>query len=98
MCDLIAASESERVDESFLPAEGEPDSVLRLRKQLERADGILFASPEYNYNVTPAMKNALDWPSKNPNAYENKPAAVIGAGISHHTFSTSALTHSWLSK
>merc|ERR1712139_271538 len=42
---------------------------------------IFFACPEYNYNMTPALKNALDWCSKHPrNLWKGKAAAIAGAG------------------
>lgn len=60
--------------------EGFPESVLRFRDQLDRADGLLFATPEYNYSVTGAMKNAIDWASRRPSPLDFKPAAILGAG------------------
>jgi chromate reductase len=44
------------------------------------ADAVLFAAPEYNYSVSGALKNAVDWASRSPNAWDGKPCAVMGAG------------------
>ena len=60
--------------------QGFPDSVQRFRRTLESADGLLFATPEYNYSVTGALKNAIDWASRRPSPIDEKPAAILGAG------------------
>lgn len=59
-----------------------PDSVKRLVEQVEAADGLVLACPEYNYSLAPALKNALDWLSREPNLKPvyGKPAAIVGAG------------------
>lgn len=59
---------------------GFPETVERFRAQLDEADGLLFATPEYNYSVTGAMKNAIDWASRSPSPLDHKPAAILGAG------------------
>jgi len=42
--------------------EGSPSSsVLALWSAIEKADAIVFASPEYAHGVTGTIKNALDW-------------------------------------
>ena len=45
-------------------AEGFPAGAERLKGLLESTDGFLLASPEYNYSVPGALKNALDWVSR----------------------------------
>ena len=41
---------------------------------------MLFACPEYNGSVSGPLKNAIDWASRNPNVWDNKPVAMMGAG------------------
>ena len=61
--------------------QGFPESVASLRSQLERADAILFASPEYNWSIPGVMKNAIDWASRGPDSpLDGKPTAIMGAG------------------
>jgi chromate reductase, NAD(P)H dehydrogenase (quinone) len=64
-----------------LDGEDVPASVARLRDDWERADAILFATPEYNGSVPGGLKNAVDWASrpKTDAALTNKTVAVIGA-------------------
>lgn len=59
-----------------------PDSVLQLLAQCGEADGFLFGCPEYNYSLAPALKNALDWASREANntLLAGKAAAIMGAG------------------
>lgn len=59
-----------------------PPAVERLLAQIGKADALVLACPEYNYSIAPALKNALDWASREPgNALlAGKPVAIMGAG------------------
>src|SRR5207244_3877827 len=56
-------------------------AASRLREAIAGADGVLFATPEYNSSIPGVLKNAVDWASRPiaTNALRNKPVAVIGA-------------------
>ena len=61
--------------------ESAPAPVQRMRAAFAGADGLLFATPEYNGSVPGQLKNALDWASRPfpDNALRGRPAAVVGA-------------------
>ena len=57
---------------------GMPDPVKRLRADIAAADGLLFASPEYNFSVSAPLKNLIDWASRPPSqAFQDKPCAMF---------------------
>ncbi|MFQ8889983.1 MAG: NADPH-dependent FMN reductase [Bilophila wadsworthia] len=53
-----------------------------LIRQVTEADALVLACPEYNYSIAPALKNALDWVSREPDCapFNGKPVAIMGAG------------------
>lgn len=65
-----------------------PAPVEHWRQAVRAADGVLFASPEYNWSVTGVLKNALDWasrpalgsPDRTDTPFWGKPCAVMAAG------------------
>ena len=65
-----------------LEAEGDPEPVSALKSAIRDADGVLFATPEYNYGTSGALKNAVDWASRDGDerSLMGKPATIIGAG------------------
>ncbi len=71
-----------------------PASYLRFREQLEKADALLFVTPEYNRSIPAPMKNAIDVGSRpyGKSHFGGKPGAVLSAspgaiggfGANHH--------------
>ena len=57
-----------------------PESVEHLARQVREADGIVLAVAEYNYSYAPALKNALDWLSREKGELlAGKTCAMMGA-------------------
>jgi NAD(P)H-dependent FMN reductase len=71
-------------DQDILERDGPPAGVVELKDSLRAADGLLLATPEYNWGIPGFLKNAIDWASR-PSAdiasvFGDLPVAVIGAG------------------
>lgn len=77
-------------------AEGLPAAVRTLQAQLQEADGVLLASPEYNNGLPGVFKNAIDWMSRGDGLkmWAGKPVALIGA--SPGGFGTVLAQNHWL--
>jgi chromate reductase, NAD(P)H dehydrogenase (quinone) len=64
----------------------DPAAVTTTKSVLADAHGIVIACPEYNYSVTGALKNGLDWLSRPPatSPMRGKPVGIVGgaAGMS----------------
>ncbi|MER7756295.1 NADPH-dependent FMN reductase [Kitasatospora sp. NPDC097643] len=61
-----------------------PAVVNELRRKVAEADGLLIATPEFNYSIPGVLKNAIDWISTDWTKTEglplrHKPAAILGA-------------------
>ncbi len=57
-----------------------PPVVTDLRARIKAADGLLLATPEYNYSTSGVLKNVIDWASRPPeHPFDGKPIALMGA-------------------
>ena len=67
---------------SDVEALGDPASVQSLKTAIRDADAVLFATPEYNWGTSGALKNAIDWASRDgeERSLMGKPVTLIGAG------------------
>jgi chromate reductase len=82
---IYSLSDIPLYNEDFRSIE-EPLSVKKLKDNIRASDGLLIATPEYNYSIPGVLKNAIDWISRPPadSPLNNKPLAIMGAtgGIS----------------
>lgn len=81
-------------------AEGMPENAKRFVALILQHDALLVASPEYNSQMTPLLKNAIDWATRaDENPLKGRVAAVVSAspgnfgGIRSMTLSRQLLTH-----
>ena len=60
--------------------QGIPAAVTQLASEIAAADGLLIASPEYNFSISGVLKNAIDWMSRvTPQPFKDKPIAILSA-------------------
>ena len=61
-------------------ATGFPDSVTAFADAIRAADGVIIVSPEYNWTIPGALKNAIDWVSRmKEQPFKDKPVALQSA-------------------
>lgn len=81
-------------------SDGLPTNAGRLSEAMLAHDALLIASPEYNSQMTPLLKNTIDWCTRaEENPLRGKVAAVVSAspgmfgGIRSMTLCRALLTH-----
>lgn len=60
-----------------------PTVVQVLKDKIEKADGIIIATPEYNRSIPGVLKNAIDWISRpyGKNSFAKKPVVIAGVTV-----------------
>jgi chromate reductase len=56
-------------------------AVADFKSAIEKSEGLLIVSPEYNRSIPGPLKNAIDWGSRpwGHNSFARKPTGIIGA-------------------
>jgi chromate reductase, NAD(P)H dehydrogenase (quinone) len=67
-------------DADLQASAGFPADVVALADAIRTADGVIIISPEYNFTIPGALKNALDWVSRlTDQPFKSKPVAIQSA-------------------
>lgn len=58
-----------------------PAALIKLLQDFADADALILGCPEYNYSLAPALKNALDWASREADNHllRGKAVAIMGS-------------------
>jgi chromate reductase len=60
-------------------AHGKPEAAKALEAKIRAADGVVFATPEYNFSIPGVLKNATDWLSRGGSPFKWKRVGIMGA-------------------
>jgi len=64
-----------------LSANNPPKSIIELRNEIEKADGIIICTPEYIFSIPSGLKNAIEWCIATT-IFSEKPIGLITASAS----------------
>lgn len=71
-------------NQDVMERDGLPSAAAELKDALRTADGLVIATPEYNWGIPGFLKNAIDWASRPsndiPHVFGDLPVALIGVG------------------
>lgn len=56
-----------------------PASLQQLTDEINDADAVIIACPEYNHSVTSALKSVMEWLSASIHPLYHKPVMLVGA-------------------
>lgn len=56
-----------------------PQEVKAFKAAIAKADGVIIATPEFNWSIPGVLKNALDWASRGDKVFAGKPVMIFGA-------------------
>lgn len=77
--DIITLHGIPLFDEDVIEASGKPAIVADIAERIRAADGVIIATPEYQFSVPGVLKNAHDWLSTMKAPFKWKRTGVIGA-------------------
>jgi chromate reductase, NAD(P)H dehydrogenase (quinone) len=66
-----------------------PLTIMKLRSHIQKADGLLFSTPEYAHGIPGSLKNMLDW-LVSGSEFMGKPVALLNAS-SRSTYAQASL-------
>lgn len=80
-CGIVEIGDLPLYNQDYDGAPDEPASYARFREKIQKADGILFVTPEYNRGIPGVLKNAIDVGSRpyGQSVWNRKPAAIVSA-------------------
>lgn len=58
-----------------------PEIIYDLEEQIEAADGIIIATPEYDHSIPAALKSLIEWLSWEVHPLTGKPVMIVGTSL-----------------